>query len=45
MIVKYREQQQADIDEMKGKVPMDKKQVHQPPVPKKPTYTTNIKSQ
>lgn len=44
MIVKYREQQQEQIDEAKGKVPMDKKKLHQPPVSKKPTYTTNIKS-
>jgi len=44
MIIKYREQQQEQIDEAKGKIPMDKKKVHQPPVSKKPTYTTNIKS-
>lgn len=44
MIIKYREQQQEQIDEAKGKTPMGKKQLPQAPVSKKPTYTTNIKS-
>jgi len=44
MIIKYREQQQEQIDQAKGKTPMGKKELPQIPVSKKPTYTTNIKS-
>lgn len=44
MIIKYREQQQEQIDQAKGKTPMGKKELPQMPASKKPTYTTNIKS-
>jgi hypothetical protein len=42
-ISKYNEDRQAEYDEARGKKSMDKS-VQKPNVPKKPTYTTNIKS-
>lgn len=44
-INKYQEERQEQLDEARGKTSMSSNKLHQPPVSKKPTYTTNIKSQ
>jgi hypothetical protein len=42
-ISKYNEDRQTEYDEARGKKSQDRS-IQKPPISKKPTYTTNIKS-